>query len=166
MQNEIVQGDPYADIAVELVWMPMWPTDSKRAANKAARRLNDPRIRHYYDGQRQLGLAFTREVFPDCVREAINALPEGDPLRLRLEEARDMPGNPQFALWDAAPAYPAGARWEEKIPMPAYWSKQVGFWGPGEPGEPSGTFWRNDCKKPPLDSDWAVELREILAHFK
>ena len=157
-----MDGEPDANIAVELVWIPMWPTDSMRNARKAARRLDDARIRHYYDGQFRLGLAYMRDVFPDCIRDAISVLPERDPLRQKLEETLARPGNPELALWDAALGYRAGVRWDDRIPMPAYWSKQIGFWGPGKPGEPSGSFWRNDCKQLPTDSDWAVELRNLM----
>jgi hypothetical protein len=44
------------------------------------------------------------------------------------------------------------------VPAPAAWSKQVGFIGP-DAGKMTGTFFRNDCKQLPADSDWNDEVR-------
>ena len=162
MQNEIVEGAPDAHVAIDWVWMPMLPTDTERAAKKAARMFDDARVRQFYDADMRLGLAYMREAFPNCIRDAIQALPEDDPFRERLKEALALPGNPEFALWDAVLGYPAGVLWKETIPAPAFWSKQFDYWDSATDGRPTGRFWRNDCKAPPSDSDWAAEVREIL----
>jgi hypothetical protein len=62
-------------------------------------------------------------------------------------------------LWDAILFYDAQSEWRERVPAPAAWAKQVAFFGSGQPREPSGTFFRSDCKSPPVDSDWHVEVR-------
>lgn len=139
----------------------MLPTDTEESARNASRMFQDPRIRQFYDGDRLLGLAYMKDVLPDCIRDALMVLPANHEFRPRLEEAAASPDK-EFALWDAFFAYPPDIEWRESVPRPSSWSKQMAFWGPAQVGEPTGTFWRNDCKQLPVDSDWAIEVRTML----
>ena len=165
MQQEIVKGAPNAAVSVEVVWIAMLPTDTEESARDAARMFRDPRIHQFYDGERQLRIAYMKDVFPDCIRDALTVLPADHEFRPRLQEAAASPEK-EFALWDAFLAYPPDAEWGESVPKPAFWSKQMAFWGSGHDGEPTGTFWRNDCKKLPVESDWAIEIRTMLGNAK
>ena len=161
MQKEIVKDAPNAAVSVEVVWISMLPTDTEESARNSARMFRDPRIRQFYDGDRRLGIAYVKDVFPDCIRDALTVLPADHELRPRLEEVAASPDQ-EFALWDAVFAYPPDSEWRESVPRPSSWSKQMAFWGPGEDGGPTGTFWRNDCAQLPVKSDWAVEVWTML----
>ena len=158
-----MRGVPNAEVTVEIVWVPMLPTDTEESARRAARMFRDPRIRQYYDRDRQLGIAYMKDVFPDCIRDALTVLPADHEFRPRLEEAVASPDQ-GFPLWDAVLAYPPDAEWRDHVPRPAMWSKQMAYWGCRKDGELTGTFWRNDCKQLPIDSDWAIEVRTMLGN--
>ena len=143
----------------------MLPTDTEGSARNAARMFRDPRIRQFYDGNRLLGIAYMKDVLPNCIGDALVVLPADHPFRMRLEEAAASPDK-DFVLWDAFLAYPPETEWRDSVPRPSSWSKQMAYWRPGEGGEPTGTFWRNDCKQLPIDSDWGIEVRTMLRSSK
>ena len=165
MQKEIVKGAPNAAVSVEVVWISMLPTDTEESARNSARMFRDPRIRQFYDGDRRLGIAYVKDVFPDCIRDALTVLPADHELRPRLEEVAASPDQ-EFALWDAVFAYPPDSEWRESVPKPSSWSKQVDFRRPEKVGKPTGTFWRDLCTQLPIESDWAIEVRTMLGNAK
>jgi hypothetical protein len=160
VQSEIVVPHPRFDVAVAIVWMPMVPTDSEQAAQEEAARLSDPRVAHFYDPDRRVGTAYSAHVFGACAKEALLALPREHPLRPRLAELAE--GDPgEWPLWDALLLYRAGTTWQaEPPPPPVRWAKQVAYFGTDD--IVTGTFFRNDCRSPPLDSDWQVVVREAM----
>jgi hypothetical protein len=51
--RETLERYPDADLAVYSVWLPMLPTDARSEWEHSA--LPDPRVRHYWDGERTVG---------------------------------------------------------------------------------------------------------------
>jgi hypothetical protein len=162
VQKEIVEAYPSANLSVLLVWIPMIPTDSEQAARREAGLLSDPRVHHFFDAGKTTGKSYAWDVFGDCIAKALTVLPHDHELRPHLEKWRKGPARKRV-VWDAFFSYPAGVEWTDDIPPPSFWTKQVGFFPETQPGEPTGTFWANDCAAMPFDSDWFKEVRTIAA---
>jgi hypothetical protein len=162
VQKEIVEAHPKANFVVYVVWMPMIPTDSEAAARKSGGMYQDRRLRQYYDPQRLVGIAFSRDLKLDQFQELLDSLSDEDPLEQRIREWFSMPPE-ERPVWDAMYFFPAGVRWTEALPEPATWTKQLGFFGDQPGDEPSGLFFRHDSKQPPSESDWFVEVRQAIA---
>ncbi len=90
---------PHADISVSVVWIEMLPTDSLEAAKQAASRMNDPRVRHFFDPRsRQLaGTALARGI----IREGLGS------------------------AWDVYLFYDKQAEWTEEPPLPVEYYHQL-----------------------------------------
>lgn len=157
MQKEVLDAAPAADLSVTIVWLPMLDGDDAARARRAARMFDDPRVRQFYDPQRVTSLTFAREVFPTCLLELLQTVPKNDPIYDPLREHATDP-TPQ-PLWDAVLFFRPGAQWEARAPTPARWTKQFAFYGSNAPGKPTARFVRDDCKSPPVDSDWFLEVR-------
>jgi len=140
----------------------MVENDSEAAAREAAKMFKDSRVRQFYDPRRAIGLAYVRGPFKDCLDQALDALPPDHSLRPHLESAVTEPISKRRALWDALLAYGSRVRWNEEPPMPARWTKQMGFQGPGSTDQPNAIFWRDDCRQLPVESDWHDEVRRLL----
>lgn len=148
------------DVDVHVVWLPMVEGDNETAARKTGAMFPANRARQYFDADRAVGLAMSREAFAGCLDQALSGLPEDHPLYPQLHEWSRIPQD-EKPLWDAVLFYPQGDTWEEKAPIPLYWSKQVGFYEGRNDGV-TGTFFKNDCRVPPVDSDWFDEVEEQL----
>lgn len=156
MLTSVIQGYPDTDISVHVVWVPMLGSDNEDAANQISGMFKDPRVQQYWDPNRLSGSAYSRDVFPNYLKEMASALPKDDPLGEMLREHWD--AAPQKApLWDVAFFYNSGAQWRKRPPTPSAWIKQIAFYGE-QAGGPSGRFFVNDFTKPPTDTDWFVEL--------
>jgi hypothetical protein len=55
----VLERYPNANLRVYVVWMPMLVTDSRGAWS--SKLLADPRVRHYWDGERKFGTFLARE---------------------------------------------------------------------------------------------------------
>ena len=159
MQKEIVEAYPDAKLAVQIVWLPMIPSDNEAAARKSATVYSDRRFQQYYDPDRLLGIAFTKEVKLEDFQPLLDATPDEHPLKQRMKEWIALPPE-QRALWDIAYFFPPGVEWTERLPASSRWTKQMGFWGDQPGDQPSGLFLRQGSKEPPSESDWFVEIRE------
>jgi hypothetical protein len=84
-------------LAAFVVWIPAIRSDRFEATREAAQTLLDPRVQHFWDGDRSLGLAYTRVI----------QLPAGEDL-----------------TWDVFMLYPPGVRWGGRPPPPAGWMHQ------------------------------------------
>ncbi len=160
MLKEVAEKFDEQAVAIHVVWMPMVPGDSEHVARSTGAMYASHDVHQYYDAERVVGLAYHHEVFGDCVREAVAATPRDHPLHETLREwassnRQDRP------LWDAVLFYPPGVEWMQHVPEPMRWSKQVGFMGKNA-GRITGMFFRNDCRQPPVDSDWNDELRAAM----
>lgn len=160
MLKQVAERFPPSEVSVHVVWMPMVPGDDEPAARATGKMFAGLGVRQYYDGQRVVGLGYRRDVFTNCLDDAISVMPEDHPLYEQLSEwATTTRG--EGPLWDAVLFYPPGVEWTDRIPAPRFWSKQVGFFGE-DAGDVTGVFFRNDCKAPPVDSDWHREVREAM----
>lgn len=139
----------------------MVPGDSEEAARRTGAMFPAGRVHQYYDAERVAGLACTREAFPNCLAEAVRATPQDHPLHEVLTDWAQG-GRGDGPLWDAVLFYPKGVEWSDRVPAPVLWSKQAAFFG-SDAGEVTGTFFRNDCKQPPVDSDWQRQVRQAMA---
>ncbi len=159
MQTEIVKAGRSANVRVYFVWLPMLPGDNENEACSIARSFGSSRARHFYDPQRRAGIAFVEDHFQGYMREALATLPKGHPLRERLSRRAKVPAS-ESPLWDAVMFFAPGADWNSKSPRPDWWTKQIGFYGEGQPHKPTGQFLRNQIKGGPVESDWFAETRE------
>ena len=137
----------------------MLPGDDENEARSIARSLGSSRARHFYDPQRRAGIAFVEDHFHDYIREALAALPKEHPLRERLVQRAEAPAS-ESPLWDAVMFFAPGAEWNSKSPRPNWWAKQIGFYGQGARGKPTGQFLCNQIEDGPVESDWFAETRE------
>lgn len=87
------------DLAVHVVWSRILRSDTREEASKSRAIFTDPRVRHYWDGGRDLGLAYGR----------ILDLPRGRPL-----------------AWDIYFAFGRNSAWKSDIPAPDAWAHQLG----------------------------------------
>jgi len=162
--KEIAEKYSQDEVSVHVVWLPMVSGDDERAARSTGRMYAAHPVHQYYDGQRSVGLSYRREVFTNCLNDALSVMPQDHPLYAELNEWASTPrGN--GPLWDAVLFYPPGIEWDDHMPRPAAWSKQVAFFE-GATGDVTGTFFRDDCKAPPVDSDWNVEVQRGLRAVK
>ena len=159
--KQIVEAYPSDAVSVHVVWMPMVPGDSLRAARKTGRMFASSDVHQYYDEERAVGLACHRDAFSGCLTDAARATPKDHPLYETLVDWAEG-GRGEGPLWDAVLFYPPGVEWSEVVPAPRLWAKQVAFLGP-DAGEVTATFFRNDCDQPPVDSDWHREVRQAMA---
>jgi hypothetical protein len=132
---------------VFFVWAPMIEGDCQSEAVRIARRLASRTARHFYDPQRRTGLAFVEEYFHEELRQAQAALPKEHPLHERLGQWLEAPA--ERMLWDAVLFFPPGAEWNTRPPNPAWWSRQVNFYGDKKRGKPSAQFLRNRIRDGP-----------------
>lgn len=160
MLKEVVEAHADAALSVHVVWMPMVPGDSREAAQQTGSMFPPDRVHQYYDADHLAGEAYVRDAFASCLADAFKSTPEDHPLHAQLE-AWSKSGRPAGPLWDAVLFYPPGLEWADKAPTPQYWSKQVMFFG-ADAGTITGTFFHNDCKHPPADSDWFREVKSAI----
>jgi hypothetical protein len=85
------------DVVVSIVWIPMLPGDSARAAQAATALVSDARARHYFDPERRAGRAI----------------------------AGRMGGEGKIA-WDMYLFFAPDATWEAEPPLPMEWAHQLG----------------------------------------
>ena len=106
--DELLAEFPNARIHVQVVWEPVLKSDIAAPITKVLGLLDDQRVSQYWDPN--------RVVSQDLVR-AVNAQPG----RYRLEEA--LP--PGFIAWDVVAVFGGDARWDDDLPVPAYYGGPV-----------------------------------------
>jgi len=96
---------PARELRAAFVWLPVLPADDLAAARGSAARYPDPRITHFWDGERALGWALGRTL----------ALPPR------------AAGHDNGLAWDAYLLYARGVRWKPAAPPPApsFWMHQL-----------------------------------------
>ena len=90
MREEILERYPDAPLRVYAVWIPMIWSDRAGAVGRATPLLDDPRVEHFWDGEKETGRWFARKL-------------EGD--------------ESGAAAWDVFYLFGAGAEWGE-VPAP------------------------------------------------
>ena len=88
------------DLAIHVVWTPVLKADSYASSVSAQFKILDPRAVHYWDGDRNLGTAYGRQV--------------------------ELPRGRKFA-WDIYFVYDQDTEWGDAPPQPADWAHQLGF---------------------------------------
>lgn len=83
-------------LKVYIVWLPMFPGDSKEWAKTRAGEFSDKRISHYWDSEKVTG-----------------------------KEWQKVLGTKSVA-WDVYLLYGAGSRWDKELPAPDFWMHQLG----------------------------------------
>ncbi len=101
MQKQVLEQVADANLRVYVVWLPMWPQAriglGERAARKETVRVPGSRVRHFWDGGRELGKA----IAPN----------------LKLSEGR--------TAWDVYLLFGPDARWDARPPTPDFWMHQL-----------------------------------------
>ena len=103
--------------------------DNEREAAKAAQTFGGGSAKHFYDPDRQTGPAYVRDHFEQELRDAAQSLPKNHPQRARFEEWMAVPRD--RVLWDALLVFPPGVEWTSRTPKAIWWTRQIGFTGPG-----------------------------------
>src|SRR5262249_31900773 len=85
------------------VWLPVLPGDDLAAAKRSATRYLDPRVTHFWDGERKLGLALGHAL----------AIPPRTPV---------LPPR----AWAASPPSVRGVRWKPGPRRPTFWMHKLG----------------------------------------
>ena len=93
-------------LAVFVVWEPILATDVAPPTSRTLGLMPDKRAWQIWDKD---------HLMSDAMREAMRAFPTAIPL-----ERRRTGGKAEGLLWDAVAVFPAGARWEQTLPAPAY----------------------------------------------
>ena len=160
LQKEIIEAYPDDDFSVLVVWLPMLAPDNEDAARRTWSTYNDPRVHQYWDLQRRSGHAYTTTVFPTWISDLAASIPDDHSMAsycqsLTARKSEDAP------MWDFAAFYPPGVRWEKTPPRAFGWTKQISYYG-SQPNGTSGTFFRDDFKTAPVESDWYAEVRELM----
>ena len=100
MIDEVVRPTTAPELRVLVVWIPILPEDDAAAAARAAARVAEPRVSHYWDPDRALGDALGRTL----------ALPSREP------------GRASGVAWDVYLLFERGARWGA---APSFWMHQL-----------------------------------------
>ena len=90
---------PGQDLSVYSVWVPIIWSDFERSVPRAAGRLGDRRVSHYWDGQGELVRGYS----------PVLGLPDEQP------------------AWDVYLLFDRDAQWTDKPPAPPYWMHQLGI---------------------------------------
>jgi hypothetical protein len=98
-----LRGLPAAGVKVLVVWEPVLFTDFEPPSNRQLGRVSDPRAAQFWDKSGTVSRA---------IAPAIVARGQDDD-RHRYRTKGEL-------LWDTVAIYPAGARWAERAPEPAY----------------------------------------------
>jgi hypothetical protein len=144
-----------------VVWMPMLETDNEREGTKSARRYDFPGAHHFYDGEKRIGKGLMTEQFPSAIKDALEILPSDHPQRETLEKRKSLPPE-KMPMWDALLVFPPGVTWGDRIPVPAWWTKQTSYIGEEKPGVHTALFWKNNTRQLPVKSNWFLEAREAF----
>jgi len=106
--NDLLANFPNARLQVQVVWEPVLRSDVAAPPTMLLGLLDDPRVAQYWDPGRVVSEDFVRTV-------------NANPARYRLEE----PLPPGFIAWDAVAVFGGDARWEDDLPVPAYYGGPV-----------------------------------------
>lgn len=157
VEKEITKRYGPDRIAALVVWIPMIPTDSEKAARESASIFPAGRAVQFYDARQNVGWGYARNTFAGFTSRARKSLPEGHPLSESFDEhTRQV--RPQ---WDLYMLYAPGVRWEKKQspPMPTHWIRHVGRMG--EMDNEKSVYWRDTPDAPPRQGSLFDAMREM-----
>jgi hypothetical protein len=115
--QRVLANHPRSEIKVFVVWQPILPTDWMRPNTAVLHRLDDVRVRQFWNADRAVGQVFRRsferrESQPSCCYH-------GD------------------VWWDMVAVFPRGAEWTETLPEPLLLEGTVGDAAPAFDALPS-----------------------------
>ena len=101
----ILQNHAHNSVAVFVVWEPILPTDWSAPSTNALQRLNDRRVRQFWDTNHIVATALKKteeigQLHPNCCER-------------------------KGFLWDLAAAYAPGTQWRETLPQPVLFDGPV-----------------------------------------
>lgn len=94
--QKLLKNIPHDQLKVHIVWLPMFPGDSREWAKTRASEFNDKRLIHYWDGERLTG-----------------------------KEWQKVLGTKSLA-WDVYLLYGASSQWDKEPAAPDFWMHQLG----------------------------------------
>lgn len=100
--DEVVNKVPGTDLHAYVVWLRTQPEDDAGEAARAAQKLADPRVTHYWDPDRSLSWM----------------------LGTAFQLPPRIPNRSWGFAWDVYLAYPAGVRWDA-VTTPTIWMQQL-----------------------------------------
>jgi len=106
--QKVLDDHASAPLRVLVVWEPVIATDVGPPISRVLRLIHDTRAIQYWDAKRVLSTDIVRSV-------------RADPSR--YSPPQEIPGD--FILWDTAILFSKGARWDENLPVPAYYGGPV-----------------------------------------
>lgn len=96
VQTKVLERVGSPDLRAYAVWVPILLPDVEVSVPSATRRMKDPRVTHFWDGDAEV------------VRAGAALLRLGDK-----------------PAWDVYLVFDRDARWGEQLPAPAYWMHQI-----------------------------------------
>lgn len=162
----MVQAYPEDELSVHIVWVAALGSDNEAAAREIREMFDDPRVIQYWDPNFLVGKSYSTKVYPTYLNDMFDGLEASLPADHWWRESKPAwkTAKPENApLWDVAFIYDKGAKWNERPPVAAGMVKQLFYYGVQENGL-SGLFF-TDFKKPPVDTDWIVELAKAMKKF-
>jgi hypothetical protein len=96
VQDGILKAFPDADLDVLWVWISMMGGDTYAAAQKAAKKFKDNRVKQFFDPHQLAGRALAKSL-----------------------------GHSDNIAWDIYCFYPVGALWQDLPPSPESWMHQL-----------------------------------------
>ena len=100
VQKKVLSQVGSKKLSVFVVWLPMVAGDSRDKAAESMKAVTDARAKHFWDGKREVGKAFSEHI----------KLPKGQEL---------------FAAWDYYALFDAAAKWADPAPAPSKWMHQL-----------------------------------------
>jgi hypothetical protein len=154
-QALLEDGGPPAG-PVFIVWTPMVAGDDEDGAREAMVLFHSPRVRQYYDPDNRVGKLLRREVFPEAVAKMRSSVPPDHFFAGALgHRPKDTPE------WDIYMFYDPNVRWEERIPRPSRWVRQVARFAEAPGGDLVSLMWRNSYEDPPVEGDLAEQIAAL-----
>lgn len=119
----ILEAYPEADFSLSVVWIDILATDERAEAITSADILVDPRVRHFHDPNRRMGLALAPHTGLHSMPQILERLGQ-DPKELEGSFNATYLRSPA-TLFDVVFFYDAKARWIEQPPAPSEWVTQL-----------------------------------------
>ena len=154
VEKEITSRYPASQVDALIVWIPMLPTDSEKAARASARIFPPERAAQFYDARQELGTLYAQQTFAGFYERARKSLSDDHRLATALDDSIEVK-RPQ---WDLYMLYAPGVRWtSEAPPMPTHWIRHLGR---GEDRKTS-TYWQDTPESGPREGDLYAAIRAM-----
>lgn len=154
VEQEITARYPAERVPALIVWIPMLPTDSEKAARESATIFPHQRARQFYDARQELGTLYAQQTFAGFYERARKSVPDDHYLAMALDDRIEVK-RPQ---WDLYMLYAPGVKWEgEAPPMPTHWIRHLGR---GQDRKTS-TYWQDTPESGPREGDLYEAIRTM-----